>query len=187
MLVHLLSPYRGDVIASIRNTILDAGDELLHSEDEKPDFMVLFGHRRILKNPPCPAINIHISYLPWNRGASPNLWSWYDNTPKGVTIHEVTDKVDAGPILARHQVIFTVDGETLTTTYDRLQQTAAKLFRRFWPAIRDRKLIAHIENGGSYHTVADSERLLKRLPLGYDTPVSEVVKMGKEARLAQAG
>ena len=27
-------------------------------------------------------INMHISYLPWNRGFSPNIWSFIDNTPK---------------------------------------------------------------------------------------------------------
>ena len=33
-------------------------------------------------------VNLHTSFLPWNRGANPNLWSFIDNTPKGVTIHQ---------------------------------------------------------------------------------------------------
>ena len=32
-------------------------------------------------------INMHISYLPWNRGSVPNFWSFIDDTPKGFTIH----------------------------------------------------------------------------------------------------
>ena len=34
-------------------------------------------------------INMHIAFLPWNKGADPNLWSYIDNTPKGVTIHRI--------------------------------------------------------------------------------------------------
>ena len=26
-------------------------------------------------------INLHVSFLPWNRGADPNLWSFLENTP----------------------------------------------------------------------------------------------------------
>ena len=29
-------------------------------------------------------INMHISLLPWNRGFSPNIWSFIDNTQKGL-------------------------------------------------------------------------------------------------------
>ncbi len=32
-------------------------------------------------------INLHISLLPYNRGAYPNVWSFLEETPKGVTIH----------------------------------------------------------------------------------------------------
>ena len=41
-------------------------------------------------------VNLHISLLPWNRGANPNLWSFIDNTPKGVTIHQVSAGLDEG-------------------------------------------------------------------------------------------
>ncbi len=39
-------------------------------------------------------INLHISYLPWNRGKDPNFWSWIENTPKGVTIHRIDTGID---------------------------------------------------------------------------------------------
>ena len=31
-------------------------------------------------------INLHISFLPFNRGYYPNLWSHQEGTPSGVTI-----------------------------------------------------------------------------------------------------
>ena len=40
------------------------------------------------------AINLHISYLPYNRGADPNIWSFIENTPKGVTIHYIDSGID---------------------------------------------------------------------------------------------
>ena len=58
------------------------------------DLVISFGYRKILnksllKKLVRPAINLHISYLPYNRGAHPNFWSFIDNTPKGVSIHEI--------------------------------------------------------------------------------------------------
>ena len=37
---------------------------------------------------------MHISYLPFNRGAHPNYWSFKDNSPKGVTIHFIDNGID---------------------------------------------------------------------------------------------
>ena len=39
-------------------------------------------------------INLHISYLPYNRGAYPNVWGFIDNTPKGVSIHLIDEGID---------------------------------------------------------------------------------------------
>ena len=56
--------------------------------------LVCHGYQHILRKPvldrfPGRAINLHISYLPWNWGAVPNLWSFLEDTPKGVTIHHL--------------------------------------------------------------------------------------------------
>ena len=51
------------------------------------------------------AINLHISYLPWNRGADPNLWSAV-GMPKGVTIHYINDGFDTGDILFQKAILF---------------------------------------------------------------------------------
>ena len=34
-------------------------------------------------------VNLHNSFLPWNRGADPNLWSILGDGPRGVTLHYV--------------------------------------------------------------------------------------------------
>jgi methionyl-tRNA formyltransferase len=56
-----------------------------------------------LKN---PIINLHIGYLPFNRGFHPNLWSFLENTPSGVTIHEIDKGLNTGPIILQKQINF---------------------------------------------------------------------------------
>ena len=60
--------------------------------DNDVDFVVSYGYRYIIDESVVEffdnkIINLHISYLPWNKGASPNLWSVVDETKKGVSIH----------------------------------------------------------------------------------------------------
>ena len=50
-------------------------------------------------------VNLHISLLPYNRGTSPNFFSFLDNTPKGVTIHQISEELDAGKIFCNKEII----------------------------------------------------------------------------------
>ena len=52
------------------------------------DFIISFGYKHIIEKEileklKIPVINLHISYLPWNRGSHPNFWSFYESTPSG--------------------------------------------------------------------------------------------------------
>jgi folate-dependent phosphoribosylglycinamide formyltransferase PurN len=67
------------------------------------DLVVSFGYRFIVKTGTLatarrPVINLHIAYLPWNRGAHPCSGQLNDGTPAGVTIHEMDPGVETGPI-----------------------------------------------------------------------------------------
>ena len=72
-------------------------------------------------------INLHISLLPWNRGSDPNLWSFLEDTPKGVTIHHVDAGVDTGDIIFQKEVFFG-PGETLSSSYQTLNTAIVHLF-----------------------------------------------------------
>ena len=61
-------------------------------------------------------INLHISLLPWNRGAYPNVWSFLNDTPKGVTIHQVNKVIDGGDILVQKEVFIDEVKETLNSS-----------------------------------------------------------------------
>src|SRR3954447_21138388 len=100
----LLAPIVGEHLSG-------ASDERVSRESvvaEGIEAIVSFGHRHIVPAEVLDALdgralNLHISLLPWNRGSDPNLWSWLENTPKGVTVHWMTAALDRGDIAGQRQ------------------------------------------------------------------------------------
>ena len=116
-------------------------------------------------------VNLHISLLPWNRGADPNIWSFLESTPRGVTIHRVDEGLDTGPVIMQKAMHF---GPTMTLreTYNQLNETVQRLFLQNWEHIycgffpmRDQ------EWTGTYHRSKDKEPYLHLLTNGWDTRV----------------
>ena len=173
--------------------ILVAGDDYEISMEEPrqwprgSDWVVSFGYRHIIKEPYLSMyrgrmVNIHMSVLPWNRGADPNFWSWFDGTPKGVTIHFIDPgPVDTGRIILQSDTIDWPENTTLRSSYDYLMIQGAYVFSWLWPRLREGKIrLPTIPNGlvGTYHRSSDKNKLMAQLPLGWDTPVTEVEKLG---------
>ena len=74
------------------------------SDIDNNNLYISFGYRKIIskkiiQRAKRPIINLHLSFLPFNRGAHPNFWSFIEDTPSGVSIHEIDDGVDTGPII----------------------------------------------------------------------------------------
>lgn len=94
--------------------------------------------------------NLHISLLPYNRGASPNFFSFIENTPKGVTIHQIDEGLDTGPILAQKRIIFDESKETFASSYEKLILEIQMLFKENWSSISDKnyQLYAQTRGGG---------------------------------------
>jgi methionyl-tRNA formyltransferase len=108
---------------------------------------------------PAGCVNLHPSYLPYNRGQYPNVWSIVERTPAGASLHYLDEGVDTGDLIARRRVeVEPVDtGETL---YRKLEVTCLELFREYWPRIRGgRAPRSPQESGGSYHRTWDVERI----------------------------
>jgi len=149
-------------------------------EREKINFLLSFGYRHILRRDildkfPNRAVNLHISYLPWNRGADPNFWSFVENTPKGVTIHYLDEGVDTGDIIVQEELKFDSENETLATSYEKLQSAIQELFKKHWRAIKSGTCQRYKQVGkGSSHKLKDKEALSHLLTDGWNTPVSEL-------------
>lgn len=79
----------------------------------KPDLFVVIAYGQILSNgllgiPKIFALNLHASLLPKYRGAAPiNRAIINGDTYTGVTVLRMTEKMDAGPILAQKEVKIT--------------------------------------------------------------------------------
>jgi len=76
-------------------------------EDSKADICVIasLGHilkKDILKIKDILFLNIHPSLLPAHAGSTPLFWTLYNReTVFGVTIHQLSESIDSGPILAQ--------------------------------------------------------------------------------------
>ena len=119
---------------------------------------------------------MHISLLPYNKGADPNLWSYLENSPKGVTIHKIDKGLDTGDIILQKKVQDDIENDTLKTSYDRLIQEIVKLLADNAEDILNNKITAHKQQGtGSIHYLKDKEKYIYLLEsAGYDTPVKEL-------------
>lgn len=82
--------------------------------------------------------NLHISLLPYNREASPNFFSFIENTSKGVTIHQIDEGLDTGPILAQNELFFDESKETFASGYEKLILEIQMLFKENWSSISDK-------------------------------------------------
>lgn len=182
MRVLVLSPYPQSlfgVLARHDDVIVPFNDriDLAFLDAERVDFIVSYGYRRMIKSEIIEKyrgdiINLHISYLPWNKGADPNFWSWIDGTPKGVTIHRIDEGLDTGDILCQRAVTFRSD-ETLHTSYAKLRACVEELFAENWERSRAGEIAGRPQLGsGSLHQSKDKEALFRALPLGFDTPCS---------------
>lgn len=151
------------------------------------DLAVSYTYRHILTDAQLKAldynaVNIHNSFLPWNRGADPNIWSIVDDTPRGVTLHYMDEELDRGGIIVQELVEEKL-GETLHSSYEELDKAAKQLFRtafayyRHWPEMKK------LPSGrGTYHSLKDGERI-KSMIDDYDMTVvrfKERVKEGNE-------
>ena len=163
------------------------GEDVVHTADkisprfiteENVTFLVSYGYKHILKRDildefPGKAINLHISYLPWNRGSDPNFWSFVEDTPKGVSIHYLDEGVDTGDIIIQKELKFDFHRETLATSYEKLQAAIQDIFKKNWHDIKKGLCQRQKQIGeGSTHRVKDKENLSHLLKDGWNTPVS---------------
>lgn len=196
MRVLVLSPHAERLAAAIA----EAGDSVITSDSpldpgmiaaERVDFVIACGHRHAifpdaLSLPRDRMIKLHLSLLPWNRGSDPNFWSFFDDTPKGVSIHRIDHGANTGDVLAQALILFG-GGETLATSHARLRGAVEELFSQTWPAIRLGRQPARAQRGrGSVHRCSDKARVFAQLADGWNTPVEVVEAMGRRHRGKEA-
>lgn len=166
----------GDCVTQTEECLV-GDEEILQGKD----FLISYGYRHKLSTDVLElfksnrALNMHISLLPWNRGSDPNLWSFLEDTPKGVTIHLLNEGLDKGDIVIQKNVEIFNDA-TLRSSYQQLCLEMERLFVENWPLIRDELLQSKPqEPGGSYHASRDKIQYEHLLTQGWDTPVRVLI------------
>lgn len=146
------------------------------------DLVVSFGYTYILSADAiskfsCPIINLHMSYLPFNRGAHPNFWSHYDNTQAGVTIHLLDSGIDTGPIIAQRKSNLDTKSSTFKQTYLELKKDLENLFLENLEKLLTGSWKAVPQKGrGTFHYKRD----LPKQFLGWDQNIdSEICRLKK--------
>jgi methionyl-tRNA formyltransferase len=143
----------------------DHSDKILSKDSIKEyDIIISFGYRHIIKeeilnSTNIPIINLHIAYLPYNRGAHPNFWSFVENTPAGVTIHQVDRGIDTGKIIFNKIIDFNIirnKNLSFFQTYQILINEIENLFKENIKQILNKDYEEHHQIGkGSYHNSKD--------------------------------
>jgi methionyl-tRNA formyltransferase len=118
-------------------------------------------------------VNLHPSFLPWNKGYHPNYWSIKEKTPHGVTLHFIDENIDTGDIIAKTRLYYS-DFDTLKSTYDRSRRAMVGLFEVFWDDIREGNItgVPQQKEKGSLHYKIDFKNEFEKLKDGWDTRVN---------------
>jgi len=151
-------------------------------EQMKPAFLISFNYRHLLSEEvlacmPGRVVNLHTSLLPFNRGASPNFFSFLEDTPKGVTIHLVDKGIDTGDILCQKEVWFDEEKETFASSYNRLLCELKELFKENWEKIKNGSLPPRKQEGdGSSHKMKDLAAIREKTPFTWDETIADFKK-----------
>jgi len=121
--------------------LLTEKQQLSLIKDIEPDLVISggFEHKvpeEIIEVPEKGIVNLHPSFLPYNRGAHPYIWPIIEDTPAGVSIHYMTEEIDEGAIIDREEVSVLPD-DTAKTLRNRLMDAQVRQFKRCWPDIKD--------------------------------------------------
>jgi len=91
----------------------------------------------VLSAPRLGALGAHPTLLPVGRGRAAIPWAILKGLDEtGVTLFQLDEGVDSGPILAQERIPIAAD-ETATRLYEKVAQAHRALMRRVWPDLRD--------------------------------------------------
>lgn len=148
----------------------------------EPSFVVSYNYRHLIPREvldllPGKVINLHTSLLPYNRGSAPNFFSFLENTPKGVTIHQVAAGLDTGDILCQREIEFDESSETFASTYDRLLEEMQQLFCENWEKIKRGEIQPRTQpTGGTSHKMRELEAIQEEFPFSWNDNIAAFKK-----------
>ena len=163
-------------------------------ESHKIDFLISSGYAHkvpleIVERFPGSVINLHATFLPWGKGIGTTFFSFLLGQPIGISIHLIDGHFDTGALICRKLLI--PDGHETTRTYHAtLLAGLDRMFQKSWPKIETGQIRTHSQQkfGASppYFSRLDFEKVIEKLPQGYDTSLADLSVMGIIDRSSQA-
>jgi len=159
-----------------KHTVTQTSNESTDTPDAY-DCVISYGYRHILDKKflaACrrPPINLHLSLLPYNRGAHPNFWAWHDGTPHGVSIHHIDEGIDTGDIIVQKELFFK-SGTTLLESYRYLRRELELLFFIHMDNILSNTYTPRKQDGnGTFH----KKNELPKFHGGWNQTISDIKK-----------
>ena len=176
---NFLRYYNDDIITLFRRVTINDIKKI------KPDFIVSDRYQFIITNDIIElmngrAINLHPSYLPWNKGYHPNFWSIYNQTITGVSIHQIDSGIDTGKIICQRKVSFNYL-DTLKTSYYKSRTSIVNMLFENWNDIRNENIKPFVQKGtGSHHYKKEFDKVWPNIKNGWDTTIEDIKKIKKE-------
>jgi methionyl-tRNA formyltransferase len=160
--------------------IYDKKLTLQYLKKVNPDLIISYNYRHIVSKEilkQYKIINLHISYLPFNRGAYPNIWSCLENTPKGVSIHFMNEGIDTGDIIVQKKVVLN-ENLTLKESYKKLHLHIQLLFKQNFKNLL--KIKPKKQKNGTVHYIKDLKKI--NLP-SYDITIKELKELNEDWKI----
>lgn len=118
-------------------------------------------NRQEINYPKIGVLNLHNSYLPWNKGADACSWAIIDGTPHGATMHWIDSGIDTGDIFYQEKVDILIE-DTTDSLYKKTVETELIVFKKTIQLILDKNFIRNKQIGfGSFHKKSDFKKIIR--------------------------
>lgn len=115
----------------------------------KPDALLVAGWYHMIPKrwrELAPAYGLHASLLPDYSGGAPLVWAMINGESKtGITLFQMNDGVDSGPIARQKEELIQPD-DTIATLYARIEERGLELLRETLPQLAKGTLKLHPQN-----------------------------------------
>ena len=194
MKVLILSPYPQEIIKILKKSqdnylIYNEKLKISFLKKNKIEFIISYGYKYLITKDIIDIfkgkiINLHISFLPFNRGYYPNLWSHLEGSPSGVTIHLINEQIDGGEILLQKKVEIDPEKHSFRSSYLILRKEIEILLKSNWKFLKLGEIPGKISiNKGSYKNKKDGDEILQLFDEGWDTKITKAIKIIKNHEL----
>jgi folate-dependent phosphoribosylglycinamide formyltransferase PurN len=153
----ILARARKHCLPVLRTRDVNSPDGIAFLKNLGVDLLVSAHFDQKLEPPLCDgpefaAVNIHPSTLPHHKGLEPVLRAWFDmENPPGVTLHRLSEKIDAGRMLASNEGK-TFQAPSLYGGTSELMEAGVQLLTENTAQLLDRDSGIPQQGGGSYHS-----------------------------------